>query len=1028
MQIEAPHPICIWLLVFNAAISMSSLQATRLPFSEFDPEWESRAFTSLHGKSRPPHVTSHLSYLTISYAVVLLSLAVAYLLWGCFRSLFGGTVRALAGGEHPDAACTGGRKNVESDEGAAGSEADDRGERDKSAGNKGGPGARRDAAPFQHRRTKSFVRGWAVQQMPLDWMEKIRRSVHKFRDVAVRCALLVDILSPKDSVNLILHTAALASVELGGFAHIPRSMQGVRWSAGRAFVILIQRILKTRSLRMAAIAAGCEGSLEHLRCLIEEVCGLPPLMEGVSPKRFKESVVRHWELNKLTTQHLGHHLDILLSSSTNPGSDLQAQFETVMQVVKALLETRKMHLLGDVVLRRWLGTCHKKILANVLYTREEYEKACRESVAQLSGQLQQITEAVVLAGGSPVVPSFFSNFPSSVHSSTSRGSPLISVQATAGGEAHQRPQQPALSDEYSQAASSVGVQKQLSEGMESPLIASIRLVGIREPTKPTQAGDDYTALGARPRCPAPREMEHAKVVAEAEALGWGPGFMPQQVATQVLLVLDRVERVASACALMFSWLSPEDAVLLSINLARWAATEIASFAFVPSAIQEKKRRAAMRYIALIDSMMNEADTCLAAMHLGVDRDLVLLETLFQELINPLHEPSNLDTRSYMRSVVNAWRLSNYTSRNVNGLVNSLCRTRSVGGVSRGKAKVVSSVIAALCKLRTSQLLADSATGRWFVTCHQKLTPGLFYTDEDCEEARRSGPLSLAKELQKINKVVEQADQPETTAKTLEASPDVGHGSSSHGQKKLNAPATGVPRQQPSGPQPPIRRWPERPKAGEHARESTSTRQTLEATPVLRRRPSPLTQVELNPLAPEFSPQYSSRPQPQIAHTVDHRGAGFWSHPSPPATPVPVIDLPSMYNQPVGRWPDTLFSLVPAEPFEATGGSPVQSPSEVPPSPYLEFLRSSFSTHAHLQPPPPISVGEFHPGTPFLPQPDTSPASWTYPGEPFGAVSGEDVTSVSGRTIWAPRGAEVSDLISRLSSLGTLEEEGQPFGD
>ncbi|KAL8275402.1 hypothetical protein Esti_000614 [Eimeria stiedai] len=41
-----------------------------------------------------------------------------------------------------------------------------------------------------------------------------------------------------------------------------------------------------------------------------------------------------------------------------------------------------------------------------------------------------------------------------------------------------------------------------------------------------------------------------------------------------------------------------------------------------------------------------------------------------------------------------------------------------------------------------------------------------------------------------------------------------------------------------------------------------------------------------------------------------------------------IDPPTIYNQPVLRQPDPTFPLAPSEPFEATSGSPVQTPSEV----------------------------------------------------------------------------------------------------
>ncbi|KAL8450308.1 hypothetical protein Emag_003331 [Eimeria magna] len=1066
------------------ALQTSPPSEPRLAVSKFHLQWEPEAFTSLRRKSRPSHSASHSSYLTTSYAVVLLSLTVAYLLWRCFRSLYldsclGSTARALAAGKFPAEACTGETENVESKEAAAGAESRDSSERRGSASSKGGRGARGDAASSRYPQPKPIAGNWALQQMPLEWEEKTRRSLHKFRDLAVRCASLVNILSPEDSVNLISHMAALTCVELGGFGNIPPSLQGVRWNAGRALVALIERIFRESHLRMAAIATGSEERLGRLRSLIKEVCELPPIVEGITRKRFKESLVRHWELNRRATQHLAYHLDMLLSLSREPGSGLQARFEMVMRVVRALLETRKMQVAGDGVLRRWLKTCEEKIARNLLYTQEEYKQAPRERISEVSGQLQQITTAVVRAGGSAVVPSFFSSFPSSTQTSSPAQSSLFSAEASEEVEAHQRQQQPAFSQEYSHGASRVRVQQQRSQQTElPPLLASMRLLRSQEAFEPPYAGEYYNILGARPRRSSSREMREANVHAEAQALGWGPGAMPPQVAAQVLIVLDRVERVATTCSLILSSLTADDAVLLSMSLAKWAATEIASFPLVPPDIQEKRRCAAMSYVALIDQIMHDAVTYQAATRLGVDRDLSLLARLHQGLMNPQHEGPQLNTMSYMRVLMTAWRLSNYSSRSVQGLVSSLWPMRNVRGTSRGKAHVVSQVIAALSKLRTSQLLKDFETGRWFFTCHQNLTPGFMYTDEQFKDARRAEPVAVERELDRITRTVNKAHQSAAAAEKREASTDFGDGASSHGQKQ-EASATGASRQQPSSPQPRVRLLRGRPKAGEKARQppslpqileafsvvghgssaheqqkekreprplrlqqppspqppvsgllrrfkagekerqSSSSPQTLEASSGIRPGPSASTQVELNPLAPEFSPQHSLGAQSQAAHTVLDSGSDFWLPASTPPTPAPPRGLPPSYHQPVPAWLDPHFPLALAQ---AGHGSLAHTSSELPPHIVSQPHHSSFFTPAHF--PPHQLASEFHPNIADVPYQATFPAPWTYPGESFG-VRVEEASNIFGGTVWVPQGGEeghVSDLTSHLSALGVFEEE------
>ncbi|KAL8443657.1 hypothetical protein Emed_006675 [Eimeria media] len=1082
---------------------METLKASHPPnqpdlsVGAFHLHLESAVSTSLQGKSRSPHKAPHSSYLKTSFAVVFLSLTIAYLLWGCFRSLhlnssLGGTVRALAEGRSPYEACSSGEtEEVESEEGAAETESqNESSEGSGSASSSGGPGARGNAASSRPLHARPIAGTWAMQEMPLEWLEKTRRSMHKFKDLAARCALLVSILSPEDSVKLISNMAALACVELGGFAHIPQSVQGVRWNAGRGFVALIERIFRERHLRMAAINTGLEDRLGKLRSLIKEICELPPIAEGVSRRRFKESLVRHWESNKRTTQHVGHHLDTLLSLSNIPGSDLQAQYQIVMQVVRALVETRKMQVAADGVLRRWLRTCQDKIAKGLLYSEEDYKRASRERVQEVPVQLQQITTAVVQAGGSAVVPSYFGNFPSSTQtSSPPQSSSLFSAGASERGDAYQQQQQQrAFSQEHSQAASRVGVHQQQQHSQQReipPILASMRLVKSQEAFKPTNTGEYYNILGARPRrSPAEEVRDNANVEAEAQALGWGPGVMPPEVATQVLVVLDRVERMATTCSLFLPSLSPDNAVLLSMNLAKWAAAEIASFPLVPPDIQDKKRCAAMRYIALINRIMNDAVTGQAATRLGVDVHLNSLASLHQELINSVPEDPQLTTRTYMRVLMNAWRLSNYASRSVQGLMGTLWPKRNVSGTSRGKAEVVSRVIAALSKIRTTQLLRDFDTCRWFVLCHQKHTPGLLYTEEQFKDARRAGPIPIERALEKITRAINRAHQSATASEQREPSPDPADEASSHGQEQKKDSTTEATRHQPSSSQPPIPhlfkgpkareegsqstsssfqtlahgsspheqtetsevaavarrqhlraqhaipRLSRRPKAGEEGRQPVSSLQTFETSPPIRPEQSPPAQGELNPLAAEFSPQHLSRMQPQIPHAMLHPGSGFWSSPAahfpPPA--VPAMSVPSTYQQPVASWLAPPFPLTLAQ---ASHRPLVQTSSALPPNVVWQPYPTSFITGAHYPLHQPFPAGEVQPRVAYVPHQATFPAPWTsYPGESFESAR-EEAFFIPGENVWMPQGDEggdVWDLTSQFSTVGFSEEEDQSSDD
>ncbi|KAL8443641.1 hypothetical protein Emed_006659 [Eimeria media] len=1066
---------------------------SRLPSKGFGLEWESGTLTSLHGRSRTPHAASHSSYLITSQVVILLTLAVAYLLWGCFRALYvnsslGGTVRALAGKDSPDESCPGGSDNAggADDEGAAEPEADDRSREGRATSSKRGRGARGKPSPFQHRLSKSFIRGWAVQEMPLEWMEKTRRSLHKLKDVALKCASLMDVLHARESVDLVMHLASLAVVELAGFGHIPQNVQGVRWAAGRAYVVLIERIFKIRKLRMACMAANCEQRLESIRVLLREISEVPQRMQFITPLRFKECMVRHWELNKRTTQHLGYHLDLLLASSRERGSGLQAQLEMVMRVIKALFETRKMQLLGDGVLRRWLGACHKKAGRDVLYTRDQYEQARGEGLGDVSAHLDRLTAAVVEAGGSAELPSFFNTFPSSSGTSPPRPSPPISAEAVEGAEAGQGEQQPS-SGEYEQAASSVGAQHQLPERRDSPLLASMRLVGRQEHARPPQTQEYYAALGARPRRSASEEAEAARVNEQAQAIGWGPRRMPPQVATQVLLVLDRIERAAGTCEFILTSMSPENAVSLSMHLTMWAVVEIASFPLVPEDMQEKRRRAAMRYVSLIDSVLSDENTAEAARSLEVDGKLVLLQSLLEEITKTPDEPSDMDANKYMMVVMTAWRLSNYSSRNVQGLVGSIWPTRNVRGTSRGNPQVIASVLGALCKLRTTQLLADANVSSWFVTCHGNVTPGLFFTEEELDEARRSKALPIVKELNKLTKAIQKTQESATTTRAREASPEAGDGTSSQTREQLVAALTGAPLHLPLEFQPPVprvggrpglgqelpqsaqllqalelpslggyaslphvqqtmtRRPPPRPsryqppdpqisvshflgrsRPGEREREPTSLPRTREMSSFVHPGPSTQRQVQLNPFAAEFLPRPLVSPIPRIPPRMEDPGQVFWSHPSTPPTPVPAVELPTIHHQPVPGWLDPAFPLAPAQTLEAAQRPFGQIPYEVPPSPFWELHPTPFSsTHVRPRPQQPSPASGLHPPLAYLPQLTTSPLPSTHPGEALGASGGEEALGFTEGIVWGAQGDEggdISGLMSQLSTFGGFEEE------
>ncbi|KAL8440031.1 hypothetical protein Efla_001609 [Eimeria flavescens] len=841
--------------------------------------------------------TTRKTFFQLSFSAVLISLAIAYLIWGCFRHLslrsnLDFKQRSLAAGGFDGEGCSHTDSHEDSDSEAS--------ETQTSGASGGGDQARNAGRPEG---TSSRPEGrftglpggippdWGLRRMPEEWCGKVKSALCRLRDLGAMSIGLLKFLSPPEAISFALNMATVAIVEIAGFSYIPDEIQHHRIEAAIPYCDLLLA-LRSSHLTQEAAAAGELGS---------RVAGMLEMLD-----REKQQT-----------------------------GDTPGQVRTVLDIIASLAHLRTRQLLRDIMLRRWLGECHRQVAhRRLLYTRAVFEAASLESGTSSDVQLAELNAVVwqygVMVG--TAAQGYSSTSSATPFETTPAGSEQAAGRIRHSTAAGQPQAQLGPSEEILQARGQEAQEEENSFFVES-LKTAYALE--KEMLSPSEAAPEHRGLHER----LPPRLRRWGTQTP-EALGWGPGNMPQEVARQLKILMDRAQQAARSIIRIAAGLSPEQAVSLAIQVASLAVVEIAGTAIASPHIQEHREAAGRACCEMLESLLACERTRGFIKESGSERTMLDLVALLQRVRRQPLARERMQASEYLVVTMQTWRLSNCALATTAKLLRSLERGQGTDGelpTQSGQVQMVLQSIGALFKTRMMQLLANERSRRWLCACHDGLSPNLLYTEEELQQAisaprQRTGALlyELIKRREDVRRqhtssqvTVEHpsASHPEATWDATSAQSDIGLS----GSARAARPSAHL--QQPSPYRPAHRQGPlQQHSSGSalsgptvHLPGRRSIEHTLQTPRAPRADPRFLGQYRSSSYAVRTTPpQHHLSPPPQAQPTSEAWGldpshgrrqavgpfmrqtsseeGSSQQGPSQPATPAPTVHLPEIYNQ------------------------------------------------------------------------------------------------------------------------------------
>ncbi|KAL8275420.1 hypothetical protein Esti_000632 [Eimeria stiedai] len=706
-----------------------------------------------------------------SFVAFFLSLAIVYMLRACFRFLYVGdnmgvASRILADSHAGDDGCP-----VPEIEGADG------------PGQPEGRNAHRHEARRSEQQTDNaylaITEGWGMRKMPLVWRRNTRSALHGIKGMAESCKDLVGTLSPSESFLLALHVTLLATVELAGFSYLPKDLQDLRAVVGSAYSSLAEVVLSMEALHSSEKEGVDLGVLQKARELLVQVCREPPSDELLEAVKYKAKVTKHFSGNKITGSIMKRYLSLLMPWNWEGGGPLVSVGE-VVDVAKALLRTRKRHLLNDKVLRRWLGACHKDVSPNFLYSMQEFDVTGRLSPISTQKQMAEISEAVLQVSGSaklllsPRKP-FFGHPEPSAESPT-----ILPTSSSTQMRPQEPPQLPPPCPFKTSPHTCSGEQDdppQSSQNVPSAFIAFLNLAHELEQEQVLENSGYYEALGASPRSRTP----HGGQAVSLQALGWGPMVIPPPMTAQLVVLMDKLEREALKCIRAMRLLNPRHVVAVAVRLAKLAIVESAGLApLLPPELQHARDRVGSAYTDLIQSLFSYKPTAMAASKGGSEETLRGLLGLLAKISSVPPRPAPESVEAYMVCVVSSWRLCNFSAKACAGLTSVLLR-RGADKLERGSsAQIGLRALEALFETRKKQVLRDSKASEWLCTCHAQVVPNLLFTQREQDQEKCSEKRTTQAQLVELSRVLSKVQNVPPFPKSINTSSSAGRRSSAAG--------------------------------------------------------------------------------------------------------------------------------------------------------------------------------------------------------------------------------------------------------
>ncbi|KAL8440028.1 hypothetical protein Efla_001606 [Eimeria flavescens] len=656
----------------------------------------------LAGRRRPSDTAQISSFFKNSLASVLLSLALAYLIWNCYEYLSIGSslnvrFRSLAAGGFDDNWCLGNGNSGE--EATAPDTSDAKEAADQARGYVEGPEAfgHHPAAQAWPRRAGRTPPGWGLRTMPPEWEGRVRVAFFRLQDVANCSAALIRFLTPKQAIHLVLHLTTLATVELSGLAYIPDPIQ------------------------------------------------VPPKDEMMAPQKYKMKLVTFLALTKNTADVLKRLLfellPIIQQSSTLPSQHSSEQQVTiVISCVQALAQIRKKQLLGDTVLRRWLVTCHRNYpMDNLMYTPAEYDQANAGQRVGLDELLGQVNAAAVEATGNAKWPEF-----SGTASASRQRSPLAAPSDLPPSSIHGP-------HGFLGGPSRIGPGQrgqEVAPGLpcvpDTTFRASLYLAQLLErPQQP--AASQYEAVGALPRT----HQRSSDLVLAAEGLGWGPMTAPPAILESISALFRIMERAPKSCVRLIPSLRPEVAADLAVSVGISILVELASLAYIPAEVQQGRQTAGRAVLGMLQSALDSTRPGHPLSGTIQTQRLLNLQNLTAEVCRK-PEPESFTSRQYLIYLTSSWRLSNLSTKKVDSILKVTLYKNSAHGPQSPVVQDAMNTINAISQVRLRQVLREPRTRRWLTTCQWSAAPGFLVTPEEFDEATRSRSQNIRASMTEVS--------------------------------------------------------------------------------------------------------------------------------------------------------------------------------------------------------------------------------------------------------------------------------------
>ncbi|KAL8432807.1 hypothetical protein Efla_006083 [Eimeria flavescens] len=683
-------------------------------------------------------------------AVVVVSLAAAYLALNCFRLLspasrLGSEPRALATGGSDGNSCfdrPNGEESreVSNDDGRtladplgapAGSE--------KAAGDSQGEAATAE----QVNSLRGYAKGWGPWRMPFEWEIQVEGLLRKIAAAPTQCMKLLDFLDAEQGALLTKNMVLLAGVELSGFAYIPLRIQHMRQEAGAAYVRLIQGVLTTGRFTNILAAKNLRASFQSLQHFISQVSKIPQSAAKASDEVYKATTVSHWKLCNFTFHEIESKLAILTQFS-GVGSVPFKRAEETIKIFEVLFSMRKQQLLPRFLIRSWLAACQDEVGVDLLFTPDEFVRFLdvpRQRPSVLIKDIQDATERALGAlgpaegflSGSLATLSFAEKYESFPQPPGSGPALLLprEMRLSSVEEGVERPSAQQYPDKDLSPEELLRLRLP-DERPESPSPQSSHQLDLYlQPSHQEVLSSQGSSVSSKKEVLSDDDRLRQSRWEKAEVLGWGRRRMPERWEQNIRFMLFKMESMAHYCVALLPLLQPQESVQLAVHLATFGAVQIAAFAYIPDSLQPRRAEVGMAYRTMVSRVLAEGSgTRSMAKTLKVEGRLVALRLVLDEVSSPPPSTDVISPTMYKRKMTNQYRVCIFACRRMVGFLSGLLSAHYQARLSSTRVQGVVKACNEVTEVLRMHLFGNSYLRYWLSVSQRKVAPYSVYSEDD----------------------------------------------------------------------------------------------------------------------------------------------------------------------------------------------------------------------------------------------------------------------------------------------------------